>query len=37
MSEIINFNQVENKILILRNQNVILDSDVAELFCPDEI
>jgi hypothetical protein len=32
MSEIINFNQVENKILMLRNQNVILDSDVAELY-----
>jgi hypothetical protein len=32
MSRIINFNQVENKILMLRNQNVILDSDVAELY-----
>lgn len=32
MSGIINFNQVGNRILMLRNQNVILDSDVAELY-----
>ena len=32
MSEIIRFNQVEEKIITIRNQNVILDSDVAFLY-----
>jgi hypothetical protein len=32
MNEIIKFNQVEDKILTIRNQQVILDSDVAELY-----
>jgi len=32
MNEIIRFNQVEEKILSIRNQNVILDSDVAVLY-----
>jgi hypothetical protein len=32
MSETIKFNQVEEKILTVRNQNVILDSDVAALY-----
>ncbi|MDR2206661.1 MAG: ORF6N domain-containing protein [Flavobacteriaceae bacterium] len=32
MSNIIKFNQVEDKILNIRNQNVLLDSDVAELY-----
>ncbi|MDR2206860.1 MAG: ORF6N domain-containing protein [Flavobacteriaceae bacterium] len=32
MSNIIKFNQVEDKILNIRNQSVILDSDVAELY-----
>ena len=32
MEEIITFNQVEEKILKIRNQNVLLDSDVASLY-----
>jgi hypothetical protein len=32
MNEIVKFNLVEEKILKIRNQNVILDSDVAELY-----
>ena len=32
MSDIVNFNSVEDKIIILRNTPVILDSDVAELY-----
>ncbi|MDR0832583.1 MAG: ORF6N domain-containing protein [Candidatus Symbiothrix sp.] len=32
MNEIVKFNQVEDKILNLRNQSVILDSDVAVLY-----
>jgi len=32
MGEIVRFNQVEEKILTIRNQNVILDSDVAVLY-----
>ena len=32
MEEVIRFNQVEEKILTIRNQNVILDSDVASLY-----
>ena len=32
MSGIISFNLVESKVLTLRNQSVILDSDVAELY-----
>jgi len=32
MGELININQVENKIIPLRNTNVILDSDVAVLY-----
>jgi len=32
MSEIIKFSQVEKKILTIRNEKVILDSDVAELY-----
>ncbi|MDR2206662.1 MAG: ORF6N domain-containing protein [Flavobacteriaceae bacterium] len=32
MSNIIKFNQVEDKILNIRNRNVLLDSDVAELY-----
>ncbi|MCL1933255.1 MAG: ORF6N domain-containing protein [Candidatus Azobacteroides sp.] len=32
MREVIKFNQVEEKILTIRNQNVILDSDVASLY-----
>jgi hypothetical protein len=32
MSEIIKFKQVEEKIMTIRNQSVILDSDVAELY-----
>ncbi|MDR1023452.1 MAG: ORF6N domain-containing protein [Prevotellaceae bacterium] len=32
MSEVVKFNQVESKVIALRNQNVILDSDVAELY-----
>ena len=32
MSDIVLFNQVEEKIISIRNQNVILDSDVAELY-----
>jgi hypothetical protein len=31
MSEISKVKQIENKILNIRNQNVIFDSDVAEL------
>ena len=32
MSDIVNFSSVEDKIIILRNTPVILDSDVAELY-----
>ena len=32
MSEIVRFNQVEEKIITIRSQNVILDSDVAFLY-----
>jgi len=32
MNEIVRFNQVEEKIITVRNQNVILDSDVATLY-----
>ena len=32
MDKIININQVEEKIITLRNTNVILDSDVAALY-----
>ncbi len=32
MTDIIKFNNVENKVITLRNQQVILDSDVAELY-----
>ncbi|MDR0391379.1 MAG: ORF6N domain-containing protein [Planctomycetaceae bacterium] len=32
MSDIIKLNQVEGKIITIRNQSVILDSDVAELY-----
>ncbi|MDR0866706.1 MAG: ORF6N domain-containing protein [Candidatus Symbiothrix sp.] len=32
MNEVVKFNQVEAKVLNLRNQSVILDSDVATLY-----
>jgi len=32
MSDIVKFNQVEEKIITIRNQNVILDSDAAFLY-----
>jgi hypothetical protein len=32
MSNIVKFNRVEEKIITIRNQSVILDSDVAELY-----
>ena len=32
MSNIVKFNQVEDRIITVRNQNVILDSDVAALY-----
>ena len=32
MSEVIKFSQVEEKILTIRNEKVILDSDVAEIY-----
>ena len=32
MSDLVRFNQVEEKIITIRNQNVILDSDVAGLY-----
>jgi hypothetical protein len=32
MSNIVKFNQVEEKIIAIRGQSVILDSDVAELY-----
>jgi len=32
MKELINFDDVNNKIITIRNQNVILDSDVAQLY-----
>lgn len=32
MTDIIKFNQVEDKIFVLRDQNVIFDSDVAALY-----
>ncbi len=32
MNDIVKFSNVESKIIVLRNQQVILDSDVAELY-----
>ena len=32
MENLINFDDVNNKIITIRNQNVILDSDVATLY-----
>jgi len=32
MEAIVKFNQVEEKVLTIRNQSVILDSDVAVLY-----
>jgi len=32
MSEVVKFTQVEEKIIKVRNQNVLLDSDVAALY-----
>jgi hypothetical protein len=32
MSEVVKFKEVEEKIILVRNQNVILDSDVAVLY-----
>ena len=32
MSEVVNFNEVEEKVLNIRGQDVILDRDVAELY-----
>jgi len=32
MEEIVKFNQVEEKIITVRNQNVLLDSDIAFLY-----
>ena len=32
MNELINFDDVNNKIITIRNQSVILDSDVATLY-----
>jgi hypothetical protein len=32
MTEVINYKRVEEKVVILRDQSVILDSDVAELY-----
>ena len=32
MSEIISYKEVEEKILTIREQNVLLDSSVAELY-----
>jgi hypothetical protein len=32
IAELISFSQVQNKIISIRDQNVILDSDVAELY-----
>lgn len=32
MTDIVRLNQVEDKIIVLRDQNVILDSDVAALY-----
>jgi hypothetical protein len=32
MGEIVKFSQVEEKILTIRNQNILLDSDVAGLY-----
>ena len=32
MSEIVRFNQVEDRLINIRNQNVLLDSDVAFLY-----
>ena len=32
MNEVVRFNQVEKKIITIRKQSVILDSDVAELY-----
>ena len=32
MSEVLRYNHVESKLLALRNQQVLLDFDVAELY-----
>jgi hypothetical protein len=32
MNDIINYKQVEEKVISIRNQSVMLDSDVAELY-----
>ena len=32
MSDIISYKEVENKVLVLHEQNVLLDRDVAELY-----
>ncbi len=32
MTEVLKYNQVESKLLVLRNQQVLLDFDVAELY-----
>ncbi len=32
MSEVLKYNHVESKLLFIRNQQVLLDSDVAELY-----
>ena len=32
MSDIIAYHNVESKLMIIRNQQVLLDSDVAELY-----
>jgi hypothetical protein len=32
MSEIVSYKEVEEKVLVLRGQNVILDRDVAEIY-----
>jgi hypothetical protein len=32
MENVVKFNSVEDKIIVIRNQNVILDCDVADLY-----
>ena len=32
MGELINFEEVESKVLVIRDQQVLLDRDVAELY-----
>lgn len=32
MTEVLKYNQVESKLLVIRNQQVLLDFDVAELY-----